>query len=216
MFDIPILILARAGSKRIVNKNIIDFCGKPLISYAIEKAKSVSRKVYVSTNCEKISRISENYGAKIINRPDHLSEDKSKSIDGVKHFLNTTSYNHVFLLQATSPLITPDQMKKGIEKYQQGKYNSVISATQEKIYIWDKDYNPINFDLLNRNRTQEHQSVFVENGGFYITSRQSIIDNNSLFNLPIAFEVIPKKHSIDIDNYEDLEFAKTIYRAYRG
>ncbi|WP_425532232.1 cytidylyltransferase domain-containing protein, partial [Campylobacter avium] len=32
------IIPARGGSKRIPKKNIVDFCGKPLIAYSIEKA----------------------------------------------------------------------------------------------------------------------------------------------------------------------------------
>ena len=33
------IITARGGSKRIKNKNLINFYGKPLISYSIEVAK---------------------------------------------------------------------------------------------------------------------------------------------------------------------------------
>ena len=32
------IIPARGGSKRIPHKNIVDFCGKPLIAYSIENA----------------------------------------------------------------------------------------------------------------------------------------------------------------------------------
>jgi len=32
------IISARGGSKRIPNKNIRNFCGKPLITYTIERA----------------------------------------------------------------------------------------------------------------------------------------------------------------------------------
>ena len=53
-FDVPILILARGGSKRIKNKNIIDFCGKPLINHAIEKSlKIILWKAPVSNNTGK-------------------------------------------------------------------------------------------------------------------------------------------------------------------
>ena len=58
-FDVPILILARGGSKRIKNKNIIDFCGKPLINHAIEKSLKITNNVYVRSDCEKILKISK-------------------------------------------------------------------------------------------------------------------------------------------------------------
>ncbi|MBL6932640.1 MAG: pseudaminic acid cytidylyltransferase, partial [Rhodospirillales bacterium] len=33
------IIPARGGSKRIPGKNIVDFCGKPLIAYSLAAAK---------------------------------------------------------------------------------------------------------------------------------------------------------------------------------
>lgn len=38
MKRIVAIIPARAGSKGIINKNIIDFCGKPLIAWSIGQA----------------------------------------------------------------------------------------------------------------------------------------------------------------------------------
>ena len=46
------IIPARGGSKRILRKNIRDFCGRPMIGYAIEAAKKsgVFQKVMVTTD----------------------------------------------------------------------------------------------------------------------------------------------------------------------
>ena len=61
------LIPARGGSKRIKNKNIKYFYGKPLIAYAIEKAlnSKLFDKVYVSTDSKKIALIAKRYDAEI-------------------------------------------------------------------------------------------------------------------------------------------------------
>ena len=56
------IIPARAGSKRILNKNIKIFCGKPIIAWSIEaaiKSKCFDR-IIVSTDSVKIKKISEN------------------------------------------------------------------------------------------------------------------------------------------------------------
>jgi len=53
------IIPARLGSKRILEKNIKNLCGKPLISYSIEaglEARSIDR-VIVSTDSEKIAKL---------------------------------------------------------------------------------------------------------------------------------------------------------------
>ena len=53
------IIPARSGSKRLKNKNIKKFDGKPIISYAIKIAQSsgLFSKIIVSTDSKKISNI---------------------------------------------------------------------------------------------------------------------------------------------------------------
>ena len=72
------LIPARGGSKRIPNKNIKNFHGKPLIAWSIEAAKSsgLFESIYISTDDIKIAKIAKSYGAKIpFLRPKNLSND---------------------------------------------------------------------------------------------------------------------------------------------
>ena len=61
------IIPARAGSKRIPNKNIKDFFGKPIIYYPIYEALSskIFSEVMVSTDSIKIATLSKKYGAKV-------------------------------------------------------------------------------------------------------------------------------------------------------
>ena len=51
-FDIPILILARAGSKRIKNKNLSKINGKSIVCLAVEKSLKITSNVYVSSDSE--------------------------------------------------------------------------------------------------------------------------------------------------------------------
>ena len=81
------IIPARGGSKRLPRKNILDLCGKPLISWSIEaalKSKYIS-KVVVSSDDEEILNISSNFGADIIKRPYELANDTATTFDAVKH-----------------------------------------------------------------------------------------------------------------------------------
>ena len=67
MYKCICIIPARSGSKRIKNKNIKLFFGKPIIYYSIKaaiKSKCFS-DVFVSTDSIKIKKISEKYGAKV-------------------------------------------------------------------------------------------------------------------------------------------------------
>ena len=61
------IILARGGSKGIPKKNIIDFCGKPLIAWTIENCiRGGANSVWVSSDSDEILKISEQFGAKSI------------------------------------------------------------------------------------------------------------------------------------------------------
>ena len=60
------IIPARGGSKRIKNKNIKKFHGKPIISYTIKCAidSKVFDKIIVSSDNRKILNIAKNLGLK--------------------------------------------------------------------------------------------------------------------------------------------------------
>ena len=81
------IIPARGKSKRIKNKNSKLFFGKPIITYAIELAlkSKIFEEVVVTSNDEKIIKISKKYGAKVLRRPDHLSKNSVPIIDVVSH-----------------------------------------------------------------------------------------------------------------------------------
>ena len=61
------LIPARAGSKRIKNKNIKTFLGKTFLRRVIETAKKskIFDKIYVSTDSIIIKNLAEKYGAEV-------------------------------------------------------------------------------------------------------------------------------------------------------
>ena len=132
-FDIPILILARAGSKRIKNKNLSKINGKSIVCLAVEKSLKITSNVYVSSDSEEILNTCKILGAKTIKRPAEISGDHASSISGVVHFFQESGHNTVCLLQATCPLIKTEHIKSGISKYIEGDFDSVVSGTKEKI-----------------------------------------------------------------------------------
>ena len=72
------IIPARGGSKRIIKKNIKDFCGKPIISYSLKAAKDsdLFDIIHVSTDCDDIADVVTSLGFNIdFKRTDKLSDD---------------------------------------------------------------------------------------------------------------------------------------------
>ena len=95
------IIPARANSKRIKNKNILNFYGKPLISYAINIAKKskLFSRIIVSTDSLKIAKIVKKYGAEVpFLRSKKLSNDYTTStkaiIDSIKKISSENEEYH--------------------------------------------------------------------------------------------------------------------------
>lgn len=81
------IITARAGSKSILDKNVLPIAGRPIIHYPILAAQGASRiaQVWVSTDGERIASASTDIGAQIIPRPDELGGDTVNHGDVIKH-----------------------------------------------------------------------------------------------------------------------------------
>ena len=123
MKNFLVIIPARGGSKGIIDKNIKLISGKPLIAWTIEnaiKSKYID-DVYVSTDCDKIAKISEKYGALVpFFRPKNLAKDDSKTIDCINHMVNNldpneTKFDYILILQPTSPLRNNIHIDEAIE-----------------------------------------------------------------------------------------------------
>lgn len=132
------IIPARGGSKRIPNKNIRKFAGKPLIAWSIESAlKSGLDKVIVTTDNDKIAGIAKKYGAEVpFIRPSNLANDKSGVEPVLKHAFewlrNNKNYkaDAIALLMPTNPTRTSELINEAIKIFKKTKPDSVVSVTE--------------------------------------------------------------------------------------
>ena len=85
------LVPARAGSKRVKEKNMRLLGGIPLIGHKIKAAlkSEYINKIVVSTDSEKIRAIAEEYRVKVpFLRPPEISGDNSTELEFHQHALN--------------------------------------------------------------------------------------------------------------------------------
>jgi CMP-N-acetylneuraminic acid synthetase len=95
MFNAAI-ITARAGSKSILNKNVYDVAGKPMIAYPIQACLDAQKidKVFISTDGEAIAQVGREMGCEIIVRPDELGGDTVNHGDVIKHAVEWVEERH--------------------------------------------------------------------------------------------------------------------------
>ena len=215
------IIPARGGSKRLPRKNILDLCGKPLISWSIEaalKSKYIS-KVVVSSDDEEILNISSNFGADIIKRPYELANDTATTFDAIKHTIdNLEEYEYVVLLQPTSPLRNEKHINEAIELLEEKRADAIVSICEmEHSPLWSntlpEDGNMRGFlreEILNK-RSQDLEKYYRVNGAVYICKTDKLLENKSFFLKDNIFAyIMDKKSSIDIDEEIDFLFAQRV------
>tara|TARA_Y100000748_G_scaffold303632_1_gene309447 strand:+ start:2734 stop:3435 length:702 start_codon:yes stop_codon:yes gene_type:complete len=210
------IIPARGNSKEIEDKNIINFCGKPLIAWSIEQALNSSYidHVYVSSDSDEILNISQKYGAKLIKRPASIARDDSTSEEALIHAIDKLEKNDndkidlVIFLQGTSPLRGLDDIDSAINTFIEDKLDSLFSVCDLKdLMVWrnnNKGLQSINYDYKNRERRQDIQKQFGENGSIYIFKPEILRKYMNRIGGKIGIFVMDSWKIHEIDNQEDV------------
>lgn len=225
MSNIVAIILARGGSKGIPNKNIVEFCGKPLISWTIGQclASKYITEVWVSSDSQEILDIAIQYGAKIIRRPDDISGDLAGSESAWLHAIELigekNKIDFVFAPQITSPLRETQDINNAIKLFQKEKYDSMFSSCLvEDLFFWGEDsegkLQSINYDYHNRQRRQDMQKQIIENGSFYIFKPEIIKKHNNRFGGKIGHSKMNIWKMFEIDNMEDLKMCRILMQEF--
>ncbi len=184
-------IPVRGGSKSIPLKNIKPINGKPLVYWTIKAACGCKfiDKVYIATDSNKIAEVvsamkkgceAELFSkAGVIGRSAESASDTASTESAMLEFASKYEFDNIVLIQATSPLLTNKDLDKGFAAFAETGTDSVLSVVRQKRFHWGNDTNgfahPTNYDVFHRPRRQEFNGYLVENGAFYITSKEDLL-----------------------------------------
>lgn len=211
-----LIIPARGGSKRLVNKNILPLNGIPLFAHSIIYAQQYlpNSLIWVSTDSEEIKKVSLEYGVGVIDRPEEFSTDTATTASVLEHAsayikAQGVDYDYMIHLQPTQPVRPKYHMKEAMDLIDKNGYEALVSFSpillkmckvqNDKLIPWNYYFGQ---------RSQDMEPLYYENGLLYITARsfidQSIIfpENTYPFILDDQFKVI------DIDTKKDFEEAE--------
>ena len=220
------IIPARAGSKGLLKKNVLPILGKPLIAWSIEHAlnSELIDEVYVSTDCEEIKKISEDFGAKVpFLRPSEISTDTASTESAMLHFCDWASkeqvhFENLILLQATSPLRYPDSIDRAIKNFLDGFFDSLVTVTATHRFFWKNLKNPeATYDYLNRPRRQDitkNDIRFIETGSFYITRLRTFLESKNRICGKICMFELSHDESYEIDTHLDFKICELLLEQY--
>lgn len=222
------LILARRGSKRLVDKNIRNMCGKPLILWSIETAKKIKliSDILVSTDDSRVASICAEAGVPIPwLRPRILASDSASSVDVALHALDwyeaeKGGVDGILLLQPTSPFRSVGSIIRGIELFEESKFKPVVGVSPSRDHpMWamkiEGNYLMPFMDNQNaiKMRSQELPPAYIINGSFYLIKPEELRKNKSFLNqasVPLVIE--SALEAVDIDTEDDFIFAELLYK----
>jgi len=201
------------GSKRLPNKNIKIFNGRPLLYWSIVAAKKVKiiDKIYVSTDSLKIKKIAVKYGALVpFLRPKKYAYDNSPSQELIIHLLKNLNYkiDYVVLLQPTSPLRNYRDIEASLKNCIKKGLKSLVSVTclsNFKLNLLKKPSK--NIKLLDEKQVSKFKHI---NGSIFILKASDFLIKKKIINSSTKFFETNKNESIDIDTNLDFEFAKIL------
>ena len=215
------IIAARGGSKRIINKNIIKVSNKHIISYPISCAlkSKLFKEVFVTTDSKKISTISKKNGANVpFLRNKKLANDKVGLQEVIVDFIKKQKLENekfIVFIYATAILITKQMLNKAIKKFQITNSDFMIGIQEFKsnpLRAFEIKNNQLRFvnSIYSKKNTQNLKKFYHDAGSFFIFKTSTIM--KSSFKLPkkTTYYLHKKFEVCDIDDTEDLEFAKII------
>jgi CMP-N,N'-diacetyllegionaminic acid synthase len=132
------IVPARSGSKGLPGKNVRDFCGKPLMVWAIDVGLRTCNAAMVSTDSMEYMDLASGCGAIAVLRPLELAQDDTPTLPVVQHALRMLIGDPpdvVVLLQPTAPLRTRLHVLRAMTLMEQTGADSVVSVVEIPAHI---------------------------------------------------------------------------------
>lgn len=218
------IIPARGGSKRIPRKNIKPFCGKPMIAWSIEAAKSsgLFEHVIVSTDDKEIAELAIQWGAEIpFMRPAELSNDYAATTEVIAHATQWAldqglDVEAVCCIYATAPFVQTEDLKRGWDTLNSGDWDYAFTVTDfaAPIFRSFKQTSEGGIEMFFpehfATRSQDLPSALHDAGQFYWGRPAAWLQGKRIFDVRTKPVLIPRWRVQDIDTVEDWERAEIL------
>lgn len=220
------IIPARGGSKRIPRKNIKEFCGQPMISYAITAAKEsgIFERIIVSTDDEEIACIANQWGAETpFYRPVELANDYTATTPVIAHAIDACQnlgwkFDNVCCIYPSVPFIQIEDLRGAQALINNSKVDYCFpvteypSAIQRALKLLSNGKMQSFYPEFELTRTQDLELTYYDAGQFYWGKADAWRTNPKIHSSGLGY-VIPNWRVVDIDTPEDWLRAELIYHS---
>ena len=218
----PVLFLvpARAGSRRVPGKNLRLVAGIPLVGHAIRTARLAAahvpdgpHPVVCTTDDETTADVARAWGGDVpFIRPGNLASDDATSVDVALHALSWLEqagrrFRAVVLVQPTSPLTDPADLRAAIERFDRSGGQGVVSVTRAHPAAWHVGTGPGDDDRIEA--MDRLGAGLLLTGAFYVVDPAALRRTGGFIEAgrTIGWPVAPER-SVDIDLESDMVMAE--------
>ncbi len=220
------IIPARAGSKRIANKNIALLQGKPMIAWTIEAAldSGLFQDVLVSTDGQEIADIAKKLGASVPFLRDKRDADDqtpvwTATLNALKQMEKhkNEKYDVVAQLMPNCPCRTAEDIKQAFKAFAEAGSDSQISVFK---FGWMNPWwamkvnksmkpEPVFPEALKK-RSQDLEELFCPTGAIWIAKADALKQNATFYGPDYHVHELAWENAVDIDEEADLRMAELI------
>ncbi|MDD2892326.1 MAG: acylneuraminate cytidylyltransferase family protein [Halothiobacillaceae bacterium] len=224
------IIPARGGSKRIPGKNIIDFCGKPMVAWTIEAAlkSGCFDQILVSTDSEEIAEVSIAAGASVPflrqENADDAAASSTATISALKQAEThwKTRFGRVAQLMPNCPLRDAEHIRAAMDNFHVQNIEYQISCFR---FGWmnpwwavklDGDRVPTRLfpDEMTR-RSQDLEQLYCPTGAIWIAGRDALLEAGTFYGPDHRYYPMDWVGAVDIDDMDDYRMALVLARMRR-
>ena len=213
----------KAHSERVPGKNFKLLGDKPLYLWIITTLLSIPEisgiVIDTDSNDPGLWELANNPKIEIKKRTPNLVGDFISMNEIIWDYVATTTENDFFMTHVTNPFLSQKTIEGAIEEYfaqRKNGHDSLFSVSPIQGRLFNGQGDPINHDPLKLIRTQDLETVFLENSCLYLFDKATFVANRArIGTTPIMFP-IPALDSIDIDTAEEWDLAQQIALGLRS
>ncbi len=220
------IITARGGSKRIPRKNIKEFMGKPMITYAIDAAlkSNVFDEVMVSTDDFEIAEIAKKNGAKVpFMRSEKTANDMAMTYDVLEEVIDEyqkigRNFDNLACIYPCVPFLKSETLQNAYQIFINSNCDTLVPVVkfsfpiQRAFRIDENNFLQYREPENMLKRSQDLEPMFHDVGMFYFCKIDEMKRNKKLIGNKAAYIEMDEMQIQDIDNVSDWKMAEMKYR----
>ena len=173
----------------------------------------------VSTDDEKVIEIAKSFDDDRIiikEREAYYASSECSNDEFIQYLCRTLPYEgHLLRTHVTSPLMNEITYERAIQTYYDNlhEYDSLVSATEIKAYLWNVDGEPISYDAQVNPwpKSQDLTPLYDINSGIFLIDMDLMRKIENRFGHKPYIFATNKFENVDIDRQQDFVLAELMY-----